>query len=96
MMRYYDSSEQWRRFVLSVVSIAGLVLLVVSVVVGIYLMRYFISSNEGGPVSESESCNLLIRFDSSLEMFFWLIDLPFVFDRYVLPLLKYTVSQRCF
>lgn len=60
MMRYYDSSEQWRRFVLSVVSIAGLVLLVVSVVVGIYLMRYFISSNEGGPVSESKLCDLLI------------------------------------
>lgn len=57
-MRYFPSNEQNRRLCLSVVSIVGLVLLVTGVVVGIYLMRYFLAASDGGPLSDSDAQTL--------------------------------------
>lgn len=57
-MRYFPTNEQYRRWALSVVSILGLVLLVAGVVVGIYLMRYYLAASDGGPLSDSDAQTL--------------------------------------
>jgi hypothetical protein len=52
---YFPSSKRQRRICFSVLSITTLVLLVISVVVGIYLMRFYLSVSTGGPLSDSNA-----------------------------------------
>lgn len=57
-IRYIDSKQRFRLILQSAMAISALVLLVVCVVVGIYLMRFYLSVDEGGPLSVSSAQTL--------------------------------------